>query len=303
MTTTEIAALRKAADQGDVAAQYYLGICYGHNLEMAAKCYNKAAELGYRDAMYQLGLCYQFGKGVKKDPEMAVLWFNEAADQRHSEAMCQLGLCYQFGKGVKKDRKMAAKCYNKAYHKGLAEAMNQLELCHEEIYERGLRNEVDGDFKAAVESYKTAAGKGHPAAMYKLGSCYLLGKGCKKDVKMAAEWYAKAAHKGYPHAQEMLDRCHKEKYQLGHNYGHGERSVCGNAKGRCAVRHLPHTYGVVKERPYIILNGCVELLASNYYPYNGDRQTLDDEDIRGIGHFAREHGRFGSYPLTPDDME
>ncbi|HYG34555.1 MAG TPA: tetratricopeptide repeat protein, partial [Clostridia bacterium] len=62
--------VRHAADEGDAAAQCYLGICY------------------------------QTGKGVAQDYQEAVRWFRRAAEQDDSTAQCYLGFCYQTGTGV-----------------------------------------------------------------------------------------------------------------------------------------------------------------------------------------------------------
>ena len=61
---------RKAADQEDAAAQYYLALMYrqGRGVTMdyaeAAKWYRKAADQGYPDAQHELWLMYADGEGV-----------------------------------------------------------------------------------------------------------------------------------------------------------------------------------------------------------------------------------------------
>ena len=62
------------------------GLCYeyGKGVEAdqleAVKWYRKAAEQGDITAQFHLGLCYEYGKGVEADQSEAVNWFQKAAD-------------------------------------------------------------------------------------------------------------------------------------------------------------------------------------------------------------------------------
>ena len=80
------------ASQGDVDAQYNLGIMYFHgegiqkNLEEALYWFLKAAEQDDPDAQYNLGFMYGKGEGVEKSREQSMQWFVKAAQQGHVEA-------------------------------------------------------------------------------------------------------------------------------------------------------------------------------------------------------------------------
>ncbi len=80
------------AKQGDVDAQYNLGIMYYHgegiekNLEEALFWFLKAAEQDDPDAQYNLGFMYGKGEGVEKSHEQSMQWFVKAAQQGHTEA-------------------------------------------------------------------------------------------------------------------------------------------------------------------------------------------------------------------------
>ena len=79
------------------------------------KWYRKAADQGNALAQYFLGVCYADGKGVAKDDVESVKWFRKAADQ--GDASCQyiLGHCYANGKGsLAKDDVEAYAYYNLA---------------------------------------------------------------------------------------------------------------------------------------------------------------------------------------------
>ena len=74
----DVESLRKAAEQGDAAAQSNLGCCYSdgrgveQDYEEAAKWFRKAAEQGDATAQSYLGYCYENGKGVEQNYEDAV---------------------------------------------------------------------------------------------------------------------------------------------------------------------------------------------------------------------------------------
>ena len=64
---------RKAAEQGDAAAQNHVGLMYAQgqgvsqNFPEAAKWWRQPAEIGYAKAQYNLGLSYERGQGASQD--------------------------------------------------------------------------------------------------------------------------------------------------------------------------------------------------------------------------------------------
>ncbi|OJW72862.1 MAG: hypothetical protein BGO68_00470 [Candidatus Amoebophilus sp. 36-38] len=101
---------RKAAEQGNVQAKYYLGETYYHGKT--------------------IGMHY---KGVDADHEEAFKWFSEAANQGHAEAQAKLGLMYNNGKILKQDFVTAAKWYIKAAEGGSEAAQEHMGI----IYQQG----------------------------------------------------------------------------------------------------------------------------------------------------------------------
>jgi TPR repeat protein len=100
---------RKAAEQGDAAAQYNLGIMYDHgrgvpqDYAQAALWYRKAAEQGFASAQLNLGAAYYEGQGVTQDYAQAAAWYRKAAEQGDATAQFNLGAAYCDGQGVAKD--------------------------------------------------------------------------------------------------------------------------------------------------------------------------------------------------------
>ena len=97
------------AEQGDVYAQYNVGLMYDQGLGVpqsfrtAAKWYTLAAEGGHDWGQYNLGRMYEKGQGVLQDYKTAVKWYRIAAEQGHAFAQSNLGWMYRKGQGVPQD--------------------------------------------------------------------------------------------------------------------------------------------------------------------------------------------------------
>ena len=103
---TALAELEPAARTGDAAAQYYLGVLYGHgegvvrNYRTAAEWYERAARQGHSDAQFNLGLLFYDGAGAPGEPDAiakhdaaAIRWLTPAAEAGHGMAsylLCRL---------------------------------------------------------------------------------------------------------------------------------------------------------------------------------------------------------------------
>ena len=98
--------LRPLADEGDVRAQYTLGLMYHHGRGVprsdpeAMKWFRLAADHGHAPAQFNLGVIYSEGQGVTRDEAEAVRWYRSAAEQGNAEAQYNLGLAYAKGDGV-----------------------------------------------------------------------------------------------------------------------------------------------------------------------------------------------------------
>ena len=135
-TELDYLAQRKAAEQGDVEAQFNLAGMYAEGLGVAkdeaeaTKWYRKAAEQGDIDAQFNLGGRYVDGRGVEKNEVEAVKWYLKAADQGDAYAQFNLGMMYAEGRGVAKDEAESAKWYSKAAEQGNPEVQAALDDLH-----------------------------------------------------------------------------------------------------------------------------------------------------------------------------
>ena len=117
----DLQALRAAAEDGDLEAQYNLARDYYYGEDGASKdeeqafyWFGRAAEGDNIAAQYYLGLCWSRGVGTEKDWNKAVELFAGAAEQGYLPAVTELGLCYELGHGVEMDKGRAAELYQEA---------------------------------------------------------------------------------------------------------------------------------------------------------------------------------------------
>lgn len=155
---------RPLAAQGNVSAQYYLGMLYKHgmaveqNSQTARQWLEKAAAQGHVQAQYHLGEMYAEGWGIKKNLQTAIEWYEKAAERSHTPSMLELGALYTNTPGVKQD------------------------------------------LAAALKWYTKAASLGNAAAQFRLGKMYHDGRGIARNLKTARQWYEKSAAQGYSRA-------------------------------------------------------------------------------------------------------
>jgi TPR repeat protein len=109
--------LKKAADQGDVGVQNYLGNLYSDGMwgvpkdeARAAAWYRKAADQGDRHAMLSLSNAALSRKDYTED----LLWTRKLADLGEHSAEMKLGSMYIEGRGVPKDKEQGLAWLKKA---------------------------------------------------------------------------------------------------------------------------------------------------------------------------------------------
>jgi len=130
--------VKRAAEQGDVKAQYLLGTMYAQgrgvtqNRTESAKWIQKAAEQGNAQARTSLGFLYAEGLGVTQNYTEAAKWFRLAAEQGNADAQAGLGFLCENGLGIAKNLVEAAKWYSKAAEQGNANAKAALGEMHDE---------------------------------------------------------------------------------------------------------------------------------------------------------------------------
>ena len=114
VTTTDYQAGVKAYQAGDYAT--------------AIKEFKVAAEQGNVDAQYNLGLMYAKGKGVTQDYKEAVKWYLIAAEQGYAGAQHNLGNMYARGEGVTQDEVIAHMWLNISASNGIENVKENIDI-------------------------------------------------------------------------------------------------------------------------------------------------------------------------------
>lgn len=159
--------MRQVAEQGDVEAQYKIGLYYENktpkNYPEAIKWYRLAAEKGHADAQYHLACCYYQYEVVDL--------YRKSAEQGYPEAQYRLAQC-------------------------LANSSFSFETTKSDKWEK---NEAK-----AFKWYLKAAEQGYADAQSKVGDYYYDGIHLKENYDEAFKWYSKAAEQGCIDAQRGL---------------------------------------------------------------------------------------------------
>ena len=93
--------LRPLAEQGNVEAQYSIGLMYAEgqgvtqNHQEALKWFKLAAAQGYAQAQYNSGVMYRDGLGVAQNYQEALKWYRLAAAQGHAFSQYNIGAMYE----------------------------------------------------------------------------------------------------------------------------------------------------------------------------------------------------------------
>ncbi|WP_448054209.1 tetratricopeptide repeat protein [Aeromonas caviae] len=210
--------IQKAAVQGDVNAQFILGLKY-HNsvgygneaqnwLNKAVEQYSIVAQQGDARAQFILGWMYEdrliFATNGVEQGRQTEAWYLKAAEQGYADAQFKLGFIYS-QKDYEDEREQAAVWFSKAaeqYRKAAAQGDEDSELKLALMYTGGVG--VAQDFGQAVTLYRKLADQGLANGQNRLGVMYLKGQGVTQDVTQAMAWFRKAAEQGHGDAQYNL---------------------------------------------------------------------------------------------------
>lgn len=165
----------------------------------AIKEFHKSAEQGNVAAENYLGLMYRNGQSVKNDDIEAVKWWRKAADKGYVKSQAHLGYMYREGRGVPQDYVLAEQWYRKAAEQGDAGAQHNLGW----LYYSGKGVEQNHD--EALRWYLLAAEQGFINAQYNLGVMFSTGSGVAQDYVEATKWWQLAAFQGDDMADKQVD--------------------------------------------------------------------------------------------------
>jgi TPR repeat protein len=227
----------KEAEQGNVVAQYKLGIIYGGwvfgdnihsnkyygdtgngiNRSEGRRLLRIAAEQGNVFASYELRNLAevdfittsfdniedetQASAAVAHWDELAAgQWYGieKKAERGDAEEQYNLGEMHFHGKGTEPNSIKAFRWYELAANQGFAPAQNMIGLMYTK------NEDIVQNYAEAVRWYKLAADQGYANAQHNLGVMYQKGSGVTQSYAEAEKWYKLAAAQGYAPAQDVL---------------------------------------------------------------------------------------------------
>ncbi|KAF8515581.1 hypothetical protein JB92DRAFT_2914551 [Gautieria morchelliformis] len=199
--------LKRLADRGHAASQYFLADCYANGLgtvknrqdfDRAYPLFVLATKHGHPDAAYRAGTCCENGWGCRRESAKAVQFYRKAAAALHPGAMYRLGVAELNGElGLSRSPREGVKWLKRSAEHATTEfphALHELALLHE----RGIENVVFVDLEYAAELLAQASELGNAPSAYRLGECYEYGKmGCPQDPALSIHYYNIAAQQNH----------------------------------------------------------------------------------------------------------
>lgn len=204
LITEALALLKRLADRGHPASQYFLADCYANGIgtykgkqdfDRAYPLFVLAAKHGHPDAAYRAGTCCENGWGCRRESPKALQFFRKAAAALHPGAMYRLGIVELNGElGLAKRPREGVKWLKRSAEHATAEfphALHELSLLHE----KGIYNVVFVDTEYSIELLAQASELGYAPSAYRLGEFYEYGKlGCPQDPALSIHYYVSLGH-------------------------------------------------------------------------------------------------------------
>lgn len=202
---------QKAAEQGNAAAQLFLGLDFTITLfrkpqldeyNQGMDLLHKAADQGIFLAHLYLGEFYANPQadGVSPNYDEAIKWYRKTAENKYApaELISDIADIFYNGENIPQNYSEAAKWYQKAADQGHAEAQVMLGS----MYEKG--EGVQQSFDEAFRLYSKAAEGGNNKAQFELAMLYYYGNGVEQNYSKTITWLTKSADSGYADAQAHL---------------------------------------------------------------------------------------------------
>ena len=197
----------RAAEMGDLVAQYNLGVFYEHgegvpvNRRLAETYLERSANQGHNSAQLNLGLLYQSGVEGVPDYKKAIYWLQMAAESGNPKAQGAIGSMYLNGHGVNKDTTKAI--HHLELSAATGEVYSQYNLA---LVLRGV-NDGPVDQERSTYWLKQAADRGFGPAQVDLSICYLKGTGVELNHAEAYKWALLSVSSGDKRGEKLQTYC------------------------------------------------------------------------------------------------
>ena len=147
--TKAIVSMTKAAEAGDVEAQFFLAEAYykgrlqlEKDFPLALRWYHAAAKQNHGGASLMLARMTKAGEACVPDPVIAAQWLLAASKQGNEQAMFLLSNAYASGDGLPRDEALAQHWLHRSAEADYPIALQSLALQLEQSPEHGEENRV-----------------------------------------------------------------------------------------------------------------------------------------------------------------
>jgi len=217
----------------ELARDYYAGRGVSRDLSQAAYWYRKAAEQGDPAAQVDLGYFYLKGIGMKADVAQAAKWFQRAAASGSLAGKLNLAILYLRGTGVPQDSHLAITLLNELTKHEDPRGEAYLGL----LYMLGVG--VERDPRVAERLFDKAAKHQSPEGEYAMGTLFSVVEGHQHDFPRAATYLRQSSQAGYVPSKHSLGLLLVNHPELPQNQGEArsllETAACGGTWRSSAI--------------------------------------------------------------------
>jgi len=201
-----------AAAKGNADALFAVGALLmksdsAQQRDQGVELFRRAADKGNSAAAYNLGLIYLQGQVAPKEPALAAQWFSKAADADQPDALYALAVLYRDGNGVPRNPVETARLLRRASELGNHVATTELAIM---IFNG---TGVPKDEAVAAGLFRDAALGGNAIAQNRYARLLSAGRGVAEDKISAAAWHiaAKAQKLDDPTLDKMTEELSPEQ--------------------------------------------------------------------------------------------
>ena len=214
--TPNISQLRKAAENGDFAAQYQLGIAHRDgsgvpvdlveaNVWLGLAAYFVEGEDGIRYRTATREVFERLTDDQARDATQRRLTLvRRLADDGRAWAQCFMGMAFYDSNPRPQDLEQAVRWFEKSAKQSYP--MSQFMFGMALMQGKG----VKADPVKGMDWLRKAAAQGHAHSQLVAGTFYSTGTGVPKDFALALEWWRKAAEQGLAEAQTNIGAAYLE---------------------------------------------------------------------------------------------
>ncbi|HJJ49761.1 MAG TPA: tetratricopeptide repeat protein [Methanocorpusculum sp.] len=214
--TEAIECFKRSGEYGDAWSQYRLGEIYKEgeltetNDEAAFYWFLKSAENGSSSGQSEVAYYYREGKGTKKNDGEAIYWYEESIKNGNCDSSIPFYLASLYSKSETHADFDKALYWYTEYAKNRSYDSDRVEYAIGELYETGGKDGSRKNLEEAFKHYSKSSDLGNNTATFKVGKCYLEGKGCDINLEKAIEIFQNLAKDKYSDAWYELSECYKK---------------------------------------------------------------------------------------------